>query len=289
VSNNHHIQLITDGTAYLSAARLRELGIISLPIVAQANGRNFLYDQQTDGHIDLLAELEQSRSPVEIVGPSPDDFRAVFERTLYRTNRMLLILSSSHLSPVMRNARIAARDFMGRCDIAVLDSQTMSVGLGLLVEKAGELLQQGDLPLPDVVKLIRGMIPRIYVVMITHTLDYIYNSGKLSAMQAILGAMLKIHPFLVIEDGDIIPQEKSRKPERALDKLVEFASEFSRINQLVIFQSGAQPTEEALLLKTRLEQIMMNRDFPIITYDPILASHIGPEGVGMVIYEGVWR
>lgn len=289
MSNNHHIQLITDGTAYLSAARLRELGIISLPIVAQANGRNFMYDQQTDGHIDLLAELEQSRSPVEIIGPSPDDFRAVFERTLYRTNRMLLILSSSHLSPVMRNARIAARDFMGRCDITVLDSQTMSVGLGLLVEKAGELLQQGDLPLPDVVKLIRGMIPRIYVVMISHTLDYIYNSGKLSAMQAILGAMLKIHPFLVIEDGDIIPQEKSRKPERALDKLVEFASEFSRINQLVIFQSGAQPTEEALLLKTRLEQIMPNRDFPIITYDPILASHIGPDGVGMVIYEGVWR
>jgi DegV family protein with EDD domain len=289
VSGNHHIQLITDGTAYLSAARLRELGIISLPIVAQANGRNFMYDQQTDGHIDLLAELEQSRSPVEIIGPSPDDFRAVFERTLYRTNRMLLILSSSHLSPVMRNARIAARDFMGRCDITVLDSQTMSVGLGLLVEKAGELLQQGDLSLPDVVKLIRGMIPRIYVVMISHTLDYIYNSGKLSAMQAILGAMLKIHPFLVIEDGDIIPQEKSRKPERALDKLVEFASEFSRISQLVIFQSGAQPTEEALLLKTRLEQIMLNRDFPIITYDPILASHIGPEGVGMVIYEGVWR
>ena len=289
MSNNHHIQLITDGTAYLSAARLRELGIISLPVVAQASGRNFMYDQQTDGHIDLLTELEQSRSPVEIIGPSPDDFRAVFERTLYRTNRMLLILSSSHLSPVMRNARIAARDFMGRCDITVLDSQTISVGLGLLVEKAGELLQQGDLPLADVVKRIRGMIPRIYVVMISHTLDYIYNSGKLSAMQAILGAMLKIHPFLVIEDGDIIPQEKSRKPERALDKLVEFASEFSRINQLVIFQSGAQSTEEAILLKTRLEQIMPNRDFPIITYDPILASHIGPEGVGMVIYEGVWR
>jgi fatty acid-binding protein DegV len=81
VSSNHHIQLITDGTAYLSAARLRELGIISLPIVAQANGRNFMYDQQTDGHIDLLTELEQSRSPVEIIGPSPDDFRAVFERT----------------------------------------------------------------------------------------------------------------------------------------------------------------------------------------------------------------
>jgi len=285
----NHIQLITDGTAFLPAARLRDLGIISLPIVAQANGRHFMYDQQTSEHLDLLRELEKSRSLVEIVGPSPEDFRAVFERTLYRTNKMLVILSSSHLSPVMRNARIAARDFMGRCDITILDSQTISVGLGLLVEKAGELLQQGDLSLGDIVKRIRGMIPRIYVVMISHTSDYIYHSGKLSAMQAILGAMLKVHPFLVIEDGDIVPLEKSRKPERALDKLIEFASEFSRINQLVIFQSGAQPTEEVLLLKSRLEQVIPNREFPVIAYDPILASHIGPEGVGMVIYEGLWR
>ena len=144
---SNHIQLITDGTAYLPAARLRELDIISLPIVAEANGKHFMYDQQTHEHLELLQELDKSRSPVKIVGPSPDDFRAVFERTLYRTNKMLVILSSSHLSPIMRNARIAARDFMGRCDITILDSQTISVGLGLLVEKAGELLKQGDMPL----------------------------------------------------------------------------------------------------------------------------------------------
>ena len=43
------------------------------------------------------------------------------------------------------------------------------------------------------------------------------------------------------------------------------------------------------MLRSRLEQIVPDREFPIITYDPILASHIGPEGLGMVIYEGVWR
>ena len=56
-----------------------------------------------------------------------------------------------------------------------------------------------------------------------------------------LGAMLKIHPFMEIEEGDVIPLEKSRKPERALDKLVEFASEFSRIQKLVIFQNALEP------------------------------------------------
>lgn len=285
----NHIQLITDGTAYLPAARLRELNIISLPVVARANGRNYMYDQQTSEHLALLEEMDRTRCSVEIVGPSSDDFRAVFERTLYRTNQMLLILSSAHLSPIISNARMAARDFMGRCDITILDSQTLSVGLGLLVERAGELLQEGELPLPEIVKRVRGMIPRIYVVMVTSTLDYIYRSGKLSAMQAILGSMLRIHPFMEIEDGEIIPLEKSRRPERALDKLIEFASEFSRVWELVIFQSGEEPTEDALTLKSRLEQIVPDRDFPIISYDPVLASHIGPEGLGMVIYEGVWR
>ncbi len=285
----NHIQLITDGTAYLPPARMRELGITALPIAARVGGQTFLYDQQTPQHIDLLDALRETRGAIDLIGPAPDDFRAVFERTLYRTNKMLVIVSSRHLSPVVRNAHIASRDFMGRCDITILDSQTISVGLGVLVEKAGELLQQGALPLPEVVRHVRGMIPRIYVVMISHTLDYVYRSGKLSAMQAILGAMLRVHPFLVIEEGEIIPQEKSRKSDKALDKLVEFASEFSRIQKAVILQSYAEPTDETAYLKGRLEQVMSHRDLSMITYDPILASHIGPEGMGLVIYEGLWR
>lgn len=284
------VQLITDGTAFLPAARLRELGIISLPIVARSAGETFVYDQQTPGHIALLQRLAQHRQPVEIVGPSAADFQAVFERTLSRTNKMLVILSSGHLSPVMHNARLAAREFLGRCDITILDSQTISLGLGLLVERAGELLQEGQLPPAEVVRRVRGMIPRIYLVMITHTLDYLFRSHKLSATQAILGSMLNIHPFLVIEDGDINPLEKSRAPEKALDKLLEFAAEFSRIQELLIFHNGGEtPTPEALTLKTRLEQVLPNRDIPMVAYDPILASHIGADGLGMVIYEGTWR
>ena len=289
MAGNHLIQLITDGTAFIPADRIRELGIVSLPLIAQTGGRNYIYDQQTFEHHALLRHIESSRDPVEIIGPTADDFRAVFERTLNRTNRMLVILSSGKLSPIVNNAQAAARDFMGRCDITILDSQTISVGLGLLVERAGELVNEGELSLSDIVKRIRGMIPRIYVVMISHTLDYIYRSKKLSAMQAVLGAMLKIHPFMEIEEGDVIPLEKSRKPERALDKLVEFASEFSRIQKLVIFQNAIEPSDEAKTLKNRLEQLIPNSDLSIITYDPVLASHIGPEGIGLVVYEGVWR
>ena len=283
---NSHVQLITDGTAVLPVDRLRELGVIALPIVASAGGKSFMYDQQTPGHLALLQELSRSRSSLRIVAPSPDDFRAVFERSLFRTNRMLVILSSGQMSPVVRNARIAARDFLGRCDITILDSQTVSVGLGLLVERAGELLRQGSMPVAEVVRRIRGMIPRIYVVMISHTLDYIYRSRKLTATQAILGAMLKVHPFLEIEEGEVMPLEKSRKPERALDKLIEFASEFTRMRKLIIFQGSEKLRTEAEDLRNRLSQIAPSLEIPIIVYDPIIAAHIGPEGLGLIVYEG---
>ncbi len=282
-----HVQLITDGTAYLPPKRLLELGVICLPIVARTSDRTLIYDQQANGHIELLKTMAEFRQPVEILGPSPDDFRAVFERTLYRTNQMLVILSSRHLSPVVQNARIAAQDFMGRCDITILDSETLSVGLGLLVEQAGLLLREGTLPMPAIVRHLRGMMPHIYVVMITHTLEYLYRSKKITAMQAILGAMLGIHPYLTIEDGRIQPLEKSRSASKALDKLMEFASEFSRVQEMVVFQSESKQTQkEAIELKEDLQDLLPGRDVPIITYDPILASHIGPDGVGLIVYEG---
>ena len=99
MAGNSQIQILTDGTAILPADRLRELGIISLPVVARVGDKPFMYDQQTPGHMDLLEELRRTRGPIQVVGPSPDDFRAAFERSLYRTNRMLVILSSGRLSP----------------------------------------------------------------------------------------------------------------------------------------------------------------------------------------------
>ncbi len=281
------VQLITDGTAIISPLRLRELNIISLPIEARIGNRSYFYDQRTPGHIDLLRDAAKSREPVEIIAPSADDFRAVFHRVLYRTNKMLVILSSRHLSPAVENAHLAALDFMGRCDIMILDSQTISVGLGLMVEYAGQLLQSDDLPLSEVVRRVRGMIPHTYVVMITHTLDYLYRSRKLSAMQAILGSMLNIHPFLEIEEGQILPLEKSRTPEKAVDKLLEFAGEFMHIQTLSILQNSDEPTKEALSLQSRLQSIFPTIACPIVTYDPIITSHIGPEGLGLVIYEGL--
>jgi DegV family protein with EDD domain len=187
---------------------------------------------------------------------------------------------------VHREAQVAAREFLGRCDIIIMDSETLSLGLGILVEEAAKLARD-SVPLSEIVRHIRGMIRHIYIVLITETLDYLEHSHLISPAQAILGTLLDIKPFLAIEEGEIIPMEKVRSRERAIDKLAEFASEFSTIEQVAILQSTPYATEGTKMLYERLELVAPGHEPPILLYGPLLASHIGPNGMGLVVYEGM--
>jgi fatty acid-binding protein DegV len=126
-------------------------------------------------------------------------------------------------------------------------------------------------------------------VLITDTLDYLEHSKLISPAQAILGTMLGIKPFLSIEEGQIIPMEKVRSRERAIDKLAEFANEFSTIERTIILQSTPYPTDETKMLQERLELIAPGKKYPVQLYGPLLASHIGPDGMGLIVYEGIGK
>jgi DegV family protein with EDD domain len=134
---------------------------------------------------------------------------------------------------------------------------------------------------------VRGMIPHIYAVFFVDTLDYLEHSGLIGKSQSILGTMLGIKPFLAIEEGEIIPIEKVRSRDKAIDKLAEFASEFSNIARGVILQSSKTPTEDTHLLLEQLEIACPGLRFPVTRYGPALACQLGPDSMGVFIYEGL--
>jgi DegV family protein with EDD domain len=245
-------------------------------------------DGENLSHEDLLLRMASRRVWPAVVGPTAEDFGNIYTKLTKRTDQIISLHSSASLSLIQCEAQAAANEFLGRCDIAVVDSETVSLGLGLLVERAAQLAQD-DVPMGEIVRRVRGMLQRIYVVLVTDTLDYLEHSQLISSAQAILGAMLGIRPFLAIEGGQIVPMEKVRSRERAIDKLVEFASEFSEIERIAILQSTPYPTAKTKALQERLEAIAPGHEFPILLYGPLLASHIGPDGIGLVVYEAVGR
>ncbi|MCX7680650.1 MAG: DegV family protein [Anaerolineae bacterium] len=288
------VLIVTDSAATIEPEVAEALGVTVVPLTVRITSRDGRRKEEVyqDGvnlnDEELLLRMARERIYPSIVGPTAAQFRRVYGELTRLSNKIISLHSSASLSLVCQEAEKAAREFMGRCDIAVMDSETLSLGLRILVEEAARLAN-ASAGMTEIMRHVRGLIPRIYIVCVTETLDYLEHSRLISPAQAVLGTMLGIRPFLAIEEGRIIPMEKARSRERALDKLVEFVGEFSHIERIAILRSAVYSADEIRVLKDRLESLLPGREFPVLTYGPLLASHIGPDGMGLVVYEGRGR
>jgi DegV family protein with EDD domain len=277
------VAIITDSTAYLEPGVAQNLDITVVPLDIH------LGDETLRDGIDITPEaffqrLEQGGPVPRTSPPSVHTFERVYAELHSRTDQILSLHISAQLSQTVKNARRGAESLLGRCNIMVIDSQTTSLGLGILATAAAEAAQQGA-TLDEIVRIVRGMIPHIYIVFYVDQMDYLERGNRIGRAQAILGTMLNIKPLLFMEDGEIIPLEKVRTHEKAIEKLFEFVAEFSELEQAAIVQRHAAATNETKMLLERLEQLFPAVKFPIVQYGPVLASHIGPSAMGVVVYE----
>jgi DegV family protein with EDD domain len=280
------VRIVTDSSAhFLHPDVVERYEIKVAPMTIQMGSQSFREGADLDA--DAFFRLANRGSPaVTVVAPSVDDFAAIYSRLNRQTDQVLSLHLSRRMSQTWEHARLATKTLLGRCEIIPLDSMTISVGLAMLVEAAAQAAEDGAM-LDEVVRIVRGMIPRIYSVFYVETLDYLRHNGLLSEAQTILGTMLNIKPFLTIEEGELIPMEKVRTQAQAVDKLVEFAAEFSVIENLVILQSSHFPTDQTRALQDRLAVEFPGRSFATMMYGPTLASMVGPDATGVVVYEGL--
>jgi DegV family protein with EDD domain len=279
------VHIVTDSTAHFEdPATPQKLGVTVVPLTIQF-GRQYFKEGIDLTEDEFFDRMATSAQPPTLHAPAADDFRAIYGSLIKSTDKILSLHISSKLSQTSARAKTAAEDYLGRCQIVTLDSWTTSVGLGILVQAAAQAANEGK-SLGDIVRIVRGMISHIYAVFFVDTLDYLEHSGLIGKSQSILGTMLGIKPFLSIEEGEIIPIEKVRTRDKAVDKLIEFASEFTNIDRGVILQSGKTPTDDTRLLLEQLEMACPGLKFPVMRYGPTLACQLGPDSLGIFIYEG---
>ncbi len=279
------VAIITDSTAYFEPGEAEKLGIHVVPLSIRLGSDQFLEGSEIDA--DELARRLEYGAPFPVsVPPDVATFEKLYADLHKQTDQILAIHISSRLSKTVRHSELGAEPLLGRCSIEVIDSMTSSLGLGILVKAAAKAANEG-MPLDDIVRLVRGIIPHIYLVFYVETMEYLERGGRIGKAQAILGSMLNIKPILFMEDGDIIPLEKVRTTEKAIEKLFEFVAEFDDLVQTAIIQGSKHPNKDARNLQERLTLSFPNLDFPIIQYGPDLATRVGTNALGIVVYEGM--
>jgi DegV family protein with EDD domain len=280
------VRIITDVTANLEPTFIAEHQITVLPIEIRFGDEKFVIGPDGDS-TQLYRRMADGPAQLTEATIASSVLQQAYDRLSRETSEILVIPSSSQLSMGYARAESAARSFLGRCRIMVLDSMTVSWGLGLMVKAAAKAADEGQ-PLDDIVRLVRGILPHIYLVFFVERLDYLERGGRIGSAQALLGTILRIKPLLLVEDGDIIPMEKVRTRMMAIEKLADFVTEFASIQRIVILTSPVKGEMTDLIdqLREQLDLALPDRDFPVIEYDPILACHLGPEALGVLVYEG---
>jgi DegV family protein with EDD domain len=280
------VRIITDSTARLDPDFLAQHQITVLPVEYHFGEERFLLDMDDSPEqlFRLMAEgparPTKASVPIEVL-------QEAYSRLNREAEEILVIPSSSLLSETFSAAQEAARSFLGRCRIAVMDSMTASKGLGLVVEAAAAAAAAGN-SLDQIVRLMRGMLPHIYLVFFVNRLDYLEMKGRIDSAQALLGTMLRIRPLLLIEDGEIIPLEKVRTQLMAIEKLADFVDEFASVEEVTILRGpqGDDSTELIEGLRELLQMVLPDQEFPVIEYGALLACHLGPAALGVAVYEG---
>lgn len=277
------VKIVTDSTADLPADLAAALGITVLPINIHF-GRQVYRDGLDLNSAEFFERLARNNVQPTTSPPSQRLFEETFAELMKQTNEIVAIHVSSKLGQTFQRAQRAAAPLLGRAKIYVIDSQLTTVGLGLLVTAAAQAAENGA-NVNEVVRLVRGMIPRIYIAMFADTLEYLERGGRIRKAQAILGGMLNIKPLLILEDGDLVALEKVRTRAKAVEKLVEFIVEFTHIEKMIILHSTT-PEDVALLIE-QVSLQMPNLDMRVELYGPALGTHLGPGAIGVVVFEGM--
>jgi len=236
---------------------------------------------------DAFRLMQNLPVPPRVIPPTTAEYLEIYAHLSKTCEGVLSIHPSRELSKSWQNARDAAQQASSSsCPIVVIDSRSICAAQGMLVRYATQLIGEG-LAFDDMVNQVRSAADRIYAIYCVETLEYLHHNGIISESRAILGAMLGIKPIIGIEEGKLAVIEKVRTRTQLIEQLVEFVTEFTDLEDVLILQSRTQITEQTRIIQDRLSLEFVGRHFPFANYSPTMACYIGTDAVGVVVFENI--
>ena len=217
--------------------------------------------------------------------PLPEDLHTIYGQLLKEgyTDVVHLCISSG-LSGTWNMIRVLAEEYKGRLNIRVVNSKTLSTGLGQMVLAAAHTVEEGATADQAVLaaKKVRSTQLGMFVV---RTLEYLRKGGRIGLVEGVLGNLLQIKPIIFVNnDGIYETLAKARGYKAAMDMMIQEAvRRFGKTSVHLSIVHGQAP-EEAQNLMERLKQVLNIATNLIAPVSPVLAIHTGRGLLGIIAY-----
>ena len=274
------IRITSDSTCDLNhLIAERNIGIMSLQV-------NLGSDVFRDG-VDITPEkifafVAETGTLPKTAAPSIGEYEEFFAKELEGYDALIHINLSTKSSGSHNFAKNAAEGFGGK--VFVVDSKALSTGQGLLVLKACDLRDEGKSP-EEIVAVLEEVRDRINTSFVPDNLDYLHKGGRVSGMIKTVAGMFKIHPQILMDDGQLVPGKKYKGKmsvliKQYIDDLKELYPNYDKSRCFVTHSTADRELVDAAIAKVK-ETFEFDEIIETVA-GSIITSHCGQGTLGVL-------
>jgi DegV family protein with EDD domain len=273
------VAIVADSASDLQPEVAKSAGVTVVPLLVTFGDKEYRAGVDLSGE-QFWAELTAPGAPFpKTAAAAPGAFKEAFER-LFKdgADEIVYVGVGSKLSATLGSAKVA-REMLPERKIYVVDSNSASMGTGLLALYAAEKAESG-MSGEQVVASVNDKLDRIHLYVVLETLEYLKRGGRISPARAAIGNVLSVKPIITLEDGLVETADRPRTRGRARERLMELLVA-TKPDRVAILHGQAEDIEQFASELSAATGVPRER-MTINLIGPSVGPHLGPGAYGAV-------
>ena len=281
------IRIFSDSTCDLSDEVVSRYGITIIPLHIVLDDREYR-DRVEISQEEIFEWADKNKTTPKTSAVSYDDAVAAMKPVIDAGDEIIVFTISSAMSTTMNIFNMIAEDLEATDRIHVIDSMNLSTGIGLLVVEAAVMAQEGCSS-EEIIREMEYLRPKVRSSFVIDTLTYLARGGRCSSVAALTGGVLRIHPKIIVRDGNMEVSKKYRGHIRSvvMDYVKDMHYALLGARQYRVFVTHTSSDRELVEgVKSYLADLDYFDEIIETRAGGVISSHCGPGTLGVLFIEG---
>ena len=279
-----NVKIVADSTCDLSADLIEKYDITIIPLCI-VMGENSYFDGIETTPEEIYKWADANKTTPKTAAVTLDNAASLLKPFMDEGREIVFFGISTQMSTTCNVVRLIGED-AGYNKLHVIDSQSLSTGIGLQVLYAARLSMAGE-SAASIVEKVEKRRSAVSASFVIDTLTYLSRGGRCNSVTALLANTLKLKPEIVVKDGAMIVAKKYRgQLGSVLLKYVKDQEEAllaADKNRVFITHSGCSEDIVAPV-KEYLESLSYFENIYVTRAGGVVSSHCGPGTLGVLYY-----
>ncbi len=275
------VKIVIDSSTDTAAAIRNRFETVSLPIFF---GDEKFIDGVNITHAEFYERLKNSEQLPKTSQATPFDYTEVYKKITDAGDEAVVLTISKKLSGTYQSAVIAAEDYKGK--VFVIDSDTVTIGAGILAEYALSLAD-GGASAKDISEALEAAKKRVHLIAMVDTLEYLKKGGRISKTVAFAGELLSFKPVICVEEGEVKMLGKARGAKNGNNLLEQEIKKAGGVNFGMPVLLGYSGTDSTMLHRYIEDFSTLWKDhgeLNISEIGSVVGTHAGPGAIAAAFF-----